>query len=153
RHCMNALQDTISPEELKRTRDRFEREFRSGQPVSTPTQLAYAGALTRTSDHRCLRQACQLLETLYRQTTDEIARRDCLYYLSIAKARLKDYDEALTYIDGILKVEPSNAQARKLKLDIEAERRREGFIGLALLGGVAAFGVSVAFGIARLARG
>uniref|UniRef100_A0A1I8I098 TPR_REGION domain-containing protein n=1 Tax=Macrostomum lignano TaxID=282301 RepID=A0A1I8I098_9PLAT len=136
RHCMNALQDTISPEELKRTRDRFEREFRSGQPVSTPTQLAYAGALTRTSDHRCLRQACQLLETLYRQTTDEIARRDCLYYLSIAKARLKDYDEALTYIDGILKVEPSNAQARKLKLDIEAERRREGFIGLALLGGI-----------------
>ncbi|PAA53615.1 hypothetical protein BOX15_Mlig003731g1 [Macrostomum lignano] len=153
------LEDTISTEDLERCQLQYEKESEkpSNPEALEAAQFAYAWGLSRTRHRPSLRLACQLLQSLFLGTKDETAKRDYLYYIAVAKVKLAEYEDAFEYIDGILKVEPNNHQVRQLRQEAEKQRKRDGTVGVAILGGAAAIvgvgaAVGAAIGIAKLAR-
>lgn len=92
----------------------------------------------------------KLLRELYDQAKDEQAKRDYLYYIAVADAKLKNYDDALKLLDGILHVQPGNRQVIELRKETEKRMRNDGLIGMAVVGGIAAAAIGgiVGLGIA-----
>jgi fission 1 protein len=69
--------------------------------------------------------------------TDPPRRRECLYYLSLGHYKLTNYDEAKRFNSLLLEREPQNLQAQSLNALIEKGVAKEGYIGMALIGGAA----------------
>ncbi|CAJ0962205.1 unnamed protein product, partial [Mesorhabditis belari] len=129
----NVLDERIDPYELERFRDDYERGIKTGAPTVAAT-FCYAHGLIK-STKQDVNEGIRLLEDLLRKEPDEMPKRDYVYYLAIANARLKDYDRALAYLDVLLAVETHNRQARELKEIIEKKMKREGLLGAAVIGG------------------
>jgi len=68
--------------------------------------------------------------------------------LALGHTKLKDYQKAKKFIDAILYKEPNNGQALELKALVDDRLRRDGLLGMALVGGGA-----VMFGGAALLVG
>lgn len=77
----------------------------------------------------------QLTPEIYR--ADPPRRRECLYYLSLGHYKLTNYDEAKRFNSLLLEREPQNLQAQSLNALIEKGVAKEGYIGMALIGGAA----------------
>uniref|UniRef100_A0A674JJG6 Uncharacterized protein n=1 Tax=Terrapene triunguis TaxID=2587831 RepID=A0A674JJG6_9SAUR len=77
-------------------------------------------------------------------------QRDYVFYLAVANYRLKEYEEALKYIRGLLKTEPKNTQALELKKLIDKAMQKDGLVGMAIVGGMA-LGVAGLAGLIGLA--
>ena len=78
-------------------------------------------------------QGVALLTDIYR--TDPPRRRECLYYLALGHYKLSNFDEAKRFNALLLEREPNNSQAQSLHALIEQGIAKEGYIGMALLGG------------------
>uniref|UniRef100_A0AC34RTE4 Mitochondrial fission 1 protein n=1 Tax=Panagrolaimus sp. JU765 TaxID=591449 RepID=A0AC34RTE4_9BILA len=63
----------------------------------------------------------------------------------------QEYDRALSYIELLLNAESHNRQAIELKSVIEKRMKKDGLIGLAVLGLGGAAGVAILAGIAATA--
>jgi len=61
---------------------------------------------------------------LLNRDTEDVPKRDYVYYLAVAHTRLKQYDRALDYINVLLSAESDNRQAVDLKGLIEARMKR-----------------------------
>ncbi|KIH49488.1 hypothetical protein ANCDUO_20437 [Ancylostoma duodenale] len=94
----------------------------------------------------------KLILELLREEPDDINKRDYVYFLAIANARLRvslqlsvlmtlvsssvqNYDRALAYIDILLAAETHNRQASQLREIIEKRMKKDGLLGLAVIGG------------------
>ncbi|WFC96010.1 mitochondrial membrane protein [Malassezia brasiliensis] len=127
-------QTSLSPAELQVLHDQYDTEAASGH-ITTQTKFNYAWALIKSQDRQQMLQGVALLTDIYR--TDPPRRRECLYYLSVGHYKLSNFDEAKRFNSLLLEREPTNLQAQSLNALIEKGIAREGYIGMALLGGAA----------------
>ncbi|XP_067261970.1 mitochondrial fission 1 protein-like isoform X2 [Chanodichthys erythropterus] len=73
-------------------------------------------------------------ELIHKGTKDD--QRDYLFYLAVANYKLKEYEKALKYIRTLLKNEPGNSQALDLEKFINKTMKKDGLIGMAIVGGI-----------------
>ncbi|VDL77897.1 unnamed protein product, partial [Nippostrongylus brasiliensis] len=98
-----------------------------GSPSAIAT-FNYGTALIRSTKSDVI-EGSGLLEKLLREEPDDINKRDYVYFLAIANARLRNYDRALAYIDILLAAETHNRQASQLR-DIIEKRMKKGEVSL-----------------------
>jgi mitochondrial fission 1 protein len=101
------------------------------------------------SDTRADQQeGVRLLSEIFRASPDR--RRECLYYLALGNYKLGNYAEARRYNDSLLELEQGNLQAQSLRSLIDDKVAKEGLMGVAIVGGLAA---AAAVGVGMLVRG
>ncbi|CAH1781370.1 unnamed protein product, partial [Owenia fusiformis] len=144
------LEGITSEAEIKKFEKVFVDQSAKGPP-SHDAQFNYAWCLIRSRNQTNIKQAIPLLEDLFHKSQDDIAKRDYLFYLAVANCKLKDFDKALKYTDAIKQVEPKNHQAHQLEDYIRKKRRTDGLIGMAAVGGAAAFGIAAVGALVGLA--
>ena len=123
---------SLSPVELQVLHDQYDAEAASGH-ITTQTKFNYAWALIKSTQRHQMLQGVALLTDIYR--TDPPRRRECLYYLALGHYKLSNFDEAKRFNALLLEREPNNSQAQSLHALIEQGIAKEGYIGMALLGG------------------
>ena len=145
---MEALLDETAPaEELKKFEKAYYEEMNRGG-ASNQTRFNYAWCLIRSKYRADIHRGIMLLEDLC-STGDTEARRDYLFYLSIANTKIHEYHRAHDCIKKFLSVEPNNRQAQDLEKLIKDRLTKEGLKGLAIAGGAAiALGGLVGLGMA-----
>ncbi|CAM2110724.1 unnamed protein product [Caretta caretta] len=144
----SVLSEVVAVEDLLR----FERKYRaelSGGAVSKGTQFEYAWCLVRSKYTEDIRKGIALLEELVPKGCKE-EQRDYVFYLAVGNYRLKEYEQALKYIRGLLKTEPKNTQALELEKLIDKAMQKDGLVGMAIVGGMA-LGVAGLAGLIGLA--
>ncbi|OBS64586.1 hypothetical protein A6R68_06882 [Neotoma lepida] len=137
------LNELVSVEDLKN----FERKFQSEQAagsVSKSTQFEYAWCLVRSKYNDDIRKGILLLEGSKEE------QRDYVFYLAVGNYRLKEYERALKYVRGLLQTEPQNNQAKELERLIDKAMKKDGLVGMAIVGGMA-LGVAGLAGLIGLA--
>ncbi|XP_059105674.1 mitochondrial fission 1 protein isoform X1 [Peromyscus eremicus] len=130
----------------------FERKFQSEQAagsVSKSTQFEYAWCLVRSKYNDDIRKGILLLEELLPKGSKE-EQRDYVFYLAVGNYRLKEYEKALKYVRGLLQTEPQNNQAKELERLIDKAMKKDGLVGMAIVGGMA-LGVAGLAGLIGLA--
>ncbi|XP_017327398.1 mitochondrial fission 1 protein [Ictalurus punctatus] len=140
--------DVVAPEDLKRFEKKYNLELAKGA-VSKDTKFEYAWCLIRSKYTNDIKTGIQLLEELVQKTTKD-DQRDFLFYLAVANYRLKDYEKALKYVRILLKNEPGNNQALELEKLIKQALRKDGLVGMAIVGGIG-LGVAGLAGLVGLA--
>lgn len=129
----------------------YNEEVLSGR-VSSATQFNYACFLIQSRYPGDVKRGINLLEELY-QNPDESGKRDYVYFLAVGNARLKEYNLALQYLNGLLAVEPNNKQVKELKTTIDKRMRGEALKGAAVASGVlVGLGAIVGLGFALAKR-
>ncbi|KAF6018824.1 FIS1 [Bugula neritina] len=144
------LDEICSPSDLKNCETRYYTAL-AQKCLTDNIQFQYAWCLVRTSNQQKLKEGAGLLQDLFRKSRDDAEKRDYLYYMVVAHAKLKEYEIALKYVDGILKVQPTNHQVLDLKAEINKRMKRDGMVGLAVAGGAAAVvgaGLAALIGVA-----
>ncbi|KAK5981263.1 Mitochondrial fission 1 protein [Trichostrongylus colubriformis] len=127
------LDERVDQYDLERFREAYETQRRRGSPSAIAT-FNYGTALIRSTKSDVV-EGTEILEKLLREEPDDINKRDYVYFLAIANARLRNYDRALAYIDILLAAETHNRQASQLREIIEKRMKKDGLFGLAVLGG------------------
>lgn len=109
----------------------------------------------------------RMIAEIYR--SDPPRRRECLYYLSLGHYKMGNFEEAKRFNGEpacfspllsqrslhkkppalLMEREPHNQQAQSLNALIEKGVAREGYIGMALMGGAAAVGGVLIAGLLR----
>ncbi|VDO73253.1 unnamed protein product [Heligmosomoides polygyrus] len=127
------LDERVDQYDLERFREAYETQRQRGPPSAIAT-FNYGTALIRSTKSDVV-EGTALLEKLLREEPDDVNKRDYVYFLAIANARLRNYDRALAYIDILLAAETHNRQASQLREIIEKRMKRDGLFGLAVIGG------------------
>ncbi|GIY79111.1 mitochondrial fission 1 protein, partial [Caerostris extrusa] len=123
------LEDYISSEDLKQYEAVYHKKLQEGQ-VSPKEQFDYAWCLIRSKYPTDIRRGVVLLE-------------------AIGHTKLKDYNRALNLLSKFLSIEPANRQAQSLQKYVKEKMRKEGLLGMAIVGGAAlAIGSVVGIGMA-----
>uniref|UniRef100_A0A667YJG1 Mitochondrial fission 1 protein n=1 Tax=Myripristis murdjan TaxID=586833 RepID=A0A667YJG1_9TELE len=117
--------------------------------VSKETKFEYAWCLIRSKYSNDIKKGISLLEELVQKGTKDDSR-DFLFYLAVANYRLKEYEKALKYIRTLLKNEPGNKQALELEKLIDKALKKDGLVGMAIVGGIG-LGVAGLAGLIGLA--
>uniref|UniRef100_A0A8C5EVF9 Mitochondrial fission 1 protein n=1 Tax=Gouania willdenowi TaxID=441366 RepID=A0A8C5EVF9_GOUWI len=117
--------------------------------VSKDTKFEYAWCLIRSKYSHDIEKGIALLEELIQKSSKDDSR-DYLFYLAVANYRLKDYEKGLNYIRTLLKNEPGNKQALDLKKIIDKALKKDGLVGMAIVGGIG-LGVAGLAGLIGLA--
>lgn len=117
--------------------------------MSRETKFEYAWCLIRSKYTDDIRKGIVLLEELVQKATKDDSR-DFLFYLAVAYYRLKEYERALKYIRTLLKNEPGNKQALELEKLIDKALKKDGLVGMAIVGGIG-LGVAGLAGLIGLA--
>ncbi|KAI9197454.1 uncharacterized protein BJ171DRAFT_519577 [Polychytrium aggregatum] len=107
-----------------------------GDKVRPQTKFNYAWALVRSKSKSDQLRGVSLLADIYRETPSR--RRECLYYLALGEYKLGNYRNARKYNDNLLNLEPKNSQALALRQTIDERVRKDGIVGVAIVGGVVA---------------
>ncbi|KAH9839862.1 mitochondrial fission 1 protein [Rhodofomes roseus] len=141
---------SLSYDELEVLRLQYQREL-SQSHVTTQTKFNYAWGLVKSPIREHQVEGVRLLQEIYR--AEPTRRRECLYYLALGYYKFGNYEEARRFNSLLMDKEPSNMQAQSLASLIDQRVTREGYIGMALAGGVAAIGtILLASLIRRAAR-
>ncbi|KAG7497387.1 mitochondrial fission 1 protein [Solea senegalensis] len=138
------VSDIVAPEDLSKFEKKYNSELAKGA-VSKETKFEFAWCLIRSKFSHEIKKGIALLEELVQKASKDDSR-DFLFYLAVANYRLKDYEKALKYIRTLLKNEPGNKQAQELEKLIDKALKKDGLVGMAIVGGI---GLGVA-GIAGL---
>lgn len=108
----------------------------------------YALALVQSPYKSDWKRGRNLFQDLYTlNPKDEQAKRDYLFYCSIAEIKLHNYKEALKFANSILYIEPFNSQAQALKSYVENKQNKDMIVGSAVVGGVAVLGAALLGGL------
>ncbi|XP_076828770.1 mitochondrial fission 1 protein [Brachyhypopomus gauderio] len=126
--------DVVAPEDLKRFEEKYKSELAKGS-VSKETKFEYAWCLIRSKYSNDIVKGIQLLEDLVQKSPKD-DQRDFLFYLAVANYRLKEYERALKYIRILLRNEPGNKQALDLEELINQALKKDGLVGMAIVGGI-----------------
>ncbi|KAF9266915.1 mitochondrial fission 1 protein [Marasmius fiardii PR-910] len=130
-------EDSLSFDNLEVLRLQYERESLQAH-VTVQTKFNYAWGLVKSPlrDHQV--QGVKLLQELYR--SEPKRRRECLYYLALGHYKMGNYEEARKFNELLLEKEPTNLQAISLAQLIDKGVTKEGYVGMALVGGALALG-------------
>lgn len=144
----NLLNDYVNPDFLRS----FELEYYQSQKDGTITdkkKFEYAWCLIRSKFKSDIKKGIDILEDLC-LTGDPQAKRDYLFYLSVANTKITDYIRANDCIVQFLSVEPENRQALELQQLIKKKMTRDGLKGVAIastaalvVGGLIGLGISL----------
>ncbi|KAG0054603.1 mitochondrial membrane protein [Gryganskiella cystojenkinii] len=115
--------------------------IREGEYVTEQTRFNYAWGLIKSKNRREQTQGVLLLTDIYREVPDR--RRECLFYLALGHFKLGNYNDARKFNESLLEFEPNNSQAHALRQEIEDRVAKEGYIGMAIVGTVAAVGTII----------
>uniref|UniRef100_A0AAX7V632 Mitochondrial fission 1 protein n=1 Tax=Astatotilapia calliptera TaxID=8154 RepID=A0AAX7V632_ASTCA len=170
------LSDVVAPEDLLKFEKKYNSELAKGA-VSKETKFEYAWCLIRSKYSQDIKKGIVLLEGLYSlscgdhqslsccwiapagswspelelvQKASKDDSRDFLFYLAVANYRLKEYEKALKYIRILLKNEPGNKQALEMEKLIDKALKKDGLVGMAIVGGIG-LGVAGLAGLIGLA--
>ncbi|XP_012286592.1 mitochondrial fission 1 protein [Orussus abietinus] len=147
----DVLDEVVSSEDLKKFECKYHDHLRTGD-VTPKVQFEYAWCLVRSKYPADIRKGIILLEDLFNNHCDS-ERRDCLYYLAIGNARIREYQKALGYVRMFLQVEPSNQQVQHLETLIKKKMEKEGFKAMAVAGmGIVGVATVLGLGIAMAKR-
>ncbi|XP_077444367.1 mitochondrial fission 1 protein-like [Stigmatopora argus] len=142
------LSDVVEPEFLLKFENKYNDELAKGA-VSKETKFLYAWCLIRSKFTDDIRKGIALLEELVQKASKDDTR-DYFFYLAVAYYRLKKYEEALKYIRLLLRNEPGNKQAMELQALIATALKKDGLVGMAIVGGIG-LGVAGLAGLIGLA--
>ncbi|GAV27030.1 hypothetical protein PMKS-000491 [Pichia membranifaciens] len=121
----------------------LEAQVESEQPIATvQSEFNLGWGLMKSSDDDDVKQGINMLTHIY--NTMPSRRIECVYFLSLACFKIKEYREATRYVDAFLQVEPNNKQALTLKKMIENELAKDSLIGFAIVSSAIAASVGVA---------
>ncbi|KAJ6518687.1 hypothetical protein C8R45DRAFT_2609 [Mycena sanguinolenta] len=159
---------SLSYDELEVLRLQYQKELSQGY-VTVQTKFNYAWGLIKAPLRAHQVEGVRLLQELYR--AEPTRRRECLYYLALGHYKMGNFEEAKKFNgpcnrspvrrDSIftsvhtaallMEKEPTNMQAISLAQLIDKGVTREGYIGMALVGGAAAIGTLLVAGFIRRA--
>ncbi|KAF8159686.1 hypothetical protein B0H34DRAFT_413673 [Crassisporium funariophilum] len=117
--------------------------------VTNQTKFNFAWGLVKSPMREHQVEGVRLLQDIYRAEPQR--RRECLYYLALGHYKLGNFEEARRFNGLLTEKEPTNLQAQSLKQLIDRGVAREGYIGMALVGGAAAVGTLILAGLIRRA--
>nr|XP_045737675.1 mitochondrial fission 1 protein-like [Mirounga angustirostris] len=143
-----AVEAVLNEKDLLKFEKKFQSEKAAGS-VSKSTQFEYAWCLVRSKYNDDIRKGIALLEELLPKGSKE-EQWDYVFYLAVGNYRLKEYEKALKYVRGLLQREPQNNQAKELERLIDKAMKKDGLVGMAIVGGMA-LGVAGLAGLIRLA--
>ncbi|KAF8552413.1 mitochondrial fission 1 protein [Imleria badia] len=141
-------QVSLSYDELEVLRLQYQKELAQAH-VTVQTKFNYAWGLVKSPVREHQVEGVRLLQDIYR--TEPTRRRECLYYLALGYYKMGNYADAKSFNDLLLEKEPTNLQAQSLASLIEQAVTKEGYVGMALAGGIAALGTLVVAGLIRRA--
>ncbi|GAA5947024.1 hypothetical protein JCM3765_002120 [Sporobolomyces pararoseus] len=124
----------LSSQELSVLRSQYLSESSKGY-CSTQTKFNYAWGSVKSESKIEVSEGVGLLMEIYRQEPER--RRECLYFLAVGHYKLGNYPEAKRYNSLLLEKEPNNFQSQSLNALIEKAVAKEGYVGMAIAGGVA----------------
>ncbi|TFY80877.1 hypothetical protein EWM64_g3133 [Hericium alpestre] len=139
---------SLSYDELEVLRSQFQKEVAQAH-VTIQTKFNYAWGLVKSPLREHQVEGVRLLQDIYR--AEPSRRRECLYYLALGHYKMGNYEEAKNFNGLLLEKEPTNMQAQSLSNLIETSYKREGYIGMALVGGAAAVGTLLLANLIRRA--
>ncbi|XP_006627504.1 mitochondrial fission 1 protein [Lepisosteus oculatus] len=142
------VSEVVAPEDLLKFEKKYNAELVKGS-VSKDTKFEYAWCLVRSKYTDDIRKGIGHLEELVLKCTKD-DQRDYLFYLAVANYRLKEYEKGLKYIRTLLKKEPGNTQALELEKLIDKAMKKDGLVGMAIVGGIG-LGVAGLAGLIGLA--
>ncbi|GAA6228123.1 mitochondrial fission 1 protein [Lates calcarifer] len=142
------VSDVVAPEDLLKFEKKYNSELVKGA-VSKETKFEYAWCLIRSKYSDDIKKGIVYLEELVQKASKDDSR-DFLFYLAVANYRLKEYEKALKYIRTLLKNEPGNKQALELEKLIDKALKKDGLVGMAIVGGIG-LGVAGLAGLIGLA--
>ncbi|XP_042368466.1 mitochondrial fission 1 protein [Plectropomus leopardus] len=128
------VSDVVAPEDLLKFEKKYNNELVKGA-VSKETKFEYAWCLIRSKYSEDIKKGIVLLEELVQKAAKDDSR-DFLFYLAVANYRLKEYEKALKYIRTLLRNEPGNKQAHDLEKLIDKALKKDGLVGMAIVGGI-----------------
>lgn len=137
------LEEFITDKELEKSRIKFNS---IGKPSETD-KFEMALNLIRSRNRHELKEGLGMFELLFTDTRDDDLKRDILYYMAIAQTKLNNYEEALKYLQSILNVQPNNDQVKELYSEVNRKMKRDGLIGLGIVGSAALVGVLGVIGL------
>ncbi|NP_001280069.1 mitochondrial fission 1 protein-like [Callorhinchus milii] len=143
------VNEIVSPEDLLKFERKYNAEVKQGK-VSKASEFEYAWCLIRSRYPDDIKRGIVILEELFPKGSQE-EQRDYIFYLAVGNYRLKEYEEALKCIRTMLKNEPKNQQALEMEKLIEKKMHRDGLVGMAIVGTVAAAGIAGVAGLIGLA--
>ncbi|GMM44559.1 Fis1 protein [Pichia kluyveri] len=121
----------------------LEAQVESEQPVATTqSQFNYGWGLIKSNDNDDVKTGINIITEIFKTTPSR--RTECIYYLSLACFKIKEYQEATRYIDTLLTYQPENTNAIKLKKMIENELAKDSLIGFAIISSAVAATVGIA---------
>ncbi|KAF7294421.1 Mitochondrial fission 1 protein [Mycena kentingensis (nom. inval.)] len=139
---------SLTYDELAVLRLQYEKELAQGY-VTVQSKFNYAWGLVKAPIRQHQVEGVRLLQELYR--AEPTRRRECLYYLALGHYKMGNFEEAKKFNALLLDKEPTNMQAISLAQLIDKGVAREGYIGMALVGGAAAIGTLLVAGFIRRA--
>ncbi|EJU03557.1 mitochondrial fission 1 protein, partial [Dacryopinax primogenitus] len=139
---------SLSWDELDVLRQQYNNELEKSH-VTVQTKFNYAWGLVKSPQREHQVEGVKLLQEIYRAEAGR--RRECLYYLALGHYKMGNFDDARKFNELLLQKEPGNLQAQSLRDLIDRGVAREGYIGMAIAGGVAAVGTLLAVGLVRRA--
>ncbi|KAM3590407.1 uncharacterized protein V6R79_009084 [Siganus canaliculatus] len=142
------VSDVVAPEDLLKFEKKYNNELAKGA-VSKDTKFEYAWCLIRSKYTDDIKKGIVLLDELVQKSSKDDSR-DFLFYLAVAHYRLKEYEKALKYIRTLLKNEPGNKQALDMQKLIDKALKKDGLVGMAIVGGIG-LGVAGLAGLIGLA--
>ncbi|KAF5383518.1 hypothetical protein D9615_003595 [Tricholomella constricta] len=140
---------SLSYDELDVLRLQHEKELAQAH-VTIQTKFNYAWGLVKSPMREHQVEGVRLLQEIYR--AEPTRRRECLYYLALGHYKMGNFEEAKRFNALLLEKEPTNLQAQSLGQLIDKGVAREGYIGMALVGGAAALGTILLATLVRRAR-
>ncbi|CAL1714685.1 unnamed protein product [Somion occarium] len=137
---------SLSYDELDVLRRQYEKELAQSH-VTVQSKFNYAWGLVKSPMREHQVEGVRLLQEIYRAEPGR--RRECLYYLALGHYKMGNYEEARRFNSLLREKEPTNMQASSLEQLIDDRVKREGYIGMALVGGAAAIGTILLAGLIR----
>ncbi|KAJ2801050.1 mitochondrial membrane protein [Coemansia helicoidea] len=133
-------EQSLTADELLVLQRQYERELPRAR---VQTKFNYAWGLIKSAARNEQRAGVRLMHEIYDEHAER--KRECMYYLAIGYYKMGEHRNARVYIEQLLALEPTNAQARSLHGLIDDKVARDGLIGLAVSGGVVALaGLAIA---------
>ncbi|CAF0813176.1 unnamed protein product [Brachionus calyciflorus] len=131
------LEEYISDADLKKARE----NYGTTENPNETQQFEFALNLIRSKHRAEIEEGLYLFQNVFARTKDENIKRDTLYYMAIGQTKLSNYEQALKFLQSILNVQPTNEQVRDLYVEVNKKMKRDGLIGLGIVGSAAAVGL------------
>ncbi|CAH8480458.1 unnamed protein product [Heterobilharzia americana] len=101
----------------------------SSSPTDTfkyELHVEYAVNLLRTTNEDCVKKSMEVILYILRNNKLTRLQGECLYYLAVCYAKLKDYNKALIYCQYLLVFNPNCEKTKCLLSEIQLRAAKDG---------------------------